>query len=188
MKSGVHWTVSDLELLPDDGTRREIIDGELFVSTQPSWYHQMLCVRFGGQLDSWSTATGLGLVAVSPGLVFSEEDAAAPDVVWASDERLAFLDDRGHLRRAPDLVVEVLSPGLTNELRDREAKLKLYSDRGVREYWIADWRSRQVEVYRRVGTVLQLVETLYETDTLTSPLLPGFAYPLVQLFARIPVG
>lgn len=44
-------------------------------------------------------------------------------------------------------MVEVLSSGEENERRDRQAKLKLYSSRGVQEYWIADWRLKQIEVY-----------------------------------------
>jgi len=80
------------------------------------------------------------------------------------------------------LVVEVLSPGSVNERRDREVKLKLYSRRGVSEYWIVDWQQRKVEVYQRQQMALHLLATLYATDTLTSPLLPGFACPVVTLF------
>jgi len=85
----------------------------------------------------------------------------------------------------------VLSPGTTNERRDREAKLRLYSVYGVREYWIVDGRSESVAVYRRRPargrqTVprLRLDATLGRDDTLTSPLLPGFALAVAQLFTR----
>jgi len=73
-------------------------------------------------------------------------------------------------------------PGGTNERRDREVKLKLYSRRGVLEYWIVDWRTQQIEVYRREQRALSLVATLYPTDTLTSPLLPGFTCEVATLF------
>jgi Uma2 family endonuclease len=107
-----------------------------------------------------------------------------PDVVWISNERLAELLDRaGHLTGAPELAIEVLSPGPENELRDRQAKLKVYSLYGVQEYWIVDWQLRQVTVYRREHGVLRLALTLLEGDELTSPLLPGFACPLARLFA-----
>jgi len=56
-------------------------------------------------------------------------------VVWVSKERLSQIEDEaGHLTDAPELVIEVLSPGKNNERRDKEAKLKLYSVEGVREY------------------------------------------------------
>jgi Uma2 family endonuclease len=91
-------------------------------------------------------------------------------------------DDAGHLRAAPELVVEVLSPGAANERRDREKKLALYSRQGVEEYWIVDWRARAVEVHRREGAALRLAATLRDDDQLTSPLLPGFACPISQLW------
>jgi Uma2 family endonuclease len=189
MTQSLRWTSADLELLPDDGKRYEIIDGDLHVSKQPNWYHQILCVGLIGPLDRWSLETGAGVVNVAPGVIFADDEDVAPDLVWVSAERLKVgLAPDGKLHAAPDLVVEVLSPGLTNERRDREAKLKLYSRRGVLEYWIADWQRRQVEVFRRADAALQLTATLLEGDTLVSPLLPGFGLPLAALFARIPRG
>ena len=69
-----------------------------------------------------------------------------------------------------------------NERRDREAKLKLYSRRGVLEYWIVDWCTQQIEVYQREQLALRLIATLYSMDTLTSPLLPGFVCQVATLF------
>jgi Uma2 family endonuclease len=66
-----------------------------------------------------------------------------------------------------------------------ERGLKLYSRRGVLEYCIVDWQQRKMEVYRRQEQALHLVATLYATDTLTSPMLPGFACPVTQLFGDI---
>ena len=187
MAKSLRWTSADLEVMPDDGKRYEIIDGELYVSRQPSWQHQVVSGRFFATLDHWGTATRAGAAAIAPGVIFAEDDDVAPDVVWVSGDRLPLLlGAAGHLHAAPDLVIEVLSPGEANERRDREAKLKLYSRRGVREYWIANWQRRQVEVYRRIGSELTLVETLLEHDTLRSPLLPGFELPLDELFRQLP--
>lgn len=91
----------------------------------------------------------------------------------------------GKLHNAPELVVEVLSPGVINERRDREAKLKLYSRRGVQEYWVVNWQERYLEIYQREKAVLKLDRTLYETDTLETPLLPGFSYQVSEIFAGI---
>ncbi|HVC33391.1 MAG TPA: Uma2 family endonuclease [Chloroflexota bacterium] len=184
MTQVVRWTSADLELLPDDGKRYEIVDGELFVSKQPDWHHQLTCGMAFSVLQVWSARTGQGIANIAPGVVFGADDDVAPDVVWVSRERLSsVLEDDGKLHAAPDLVIEVLSPGRTNERRDREAKLKLYSQRGVREYWIVDWRLRLVEVYRRAEMMLHLAETLHEEDALSSPLLPGFSCPVGSLFA-----
>jgi Uma2 family endonuclease len=106
-----------------------------------------------------------------------------PDVVWIGRARRAEAeDDKGHLRLAPELVVEVLSPGPANELRDRQLKLSLYSRRSVQEYWIVDWMHHRIEVFRPLDGELQLAMTLGDDDTLTSPLLPGFHCPVVSLW------
>jgi Uma2 family endonuclease len=119
----------------------------------------------------------------APGVIFDEENAVAPDVVWVSTERLKWvLGEDGKLHDAPDLAVEVLSPGAANTRRDREAKLRLYSTRGVREYWIVDWQAKSLQIYRREQAALKLVVTLLAEDELTSPLLPGFKVPVARLF------
>ena len=180
----VRWTTSDLELLPDNGNRYEIIDGELLVTKAPHWKHQETCGRVFSALDAWSQSAGVGRAAINPGIIFTDVDNVIPDVVWATNERLAaLLDDAGHLTAAPELVVEVLSPGAENERRDREVKLKLYSSRGVQEYWIVNWQKQQIEVYRRERATLKLIATLFMNDNLTSPLLPGLESPVARLFA-----
>ncbi|MGH2370462.1 MAG: Uma2 family endonuclease, partial [Chloroflexota bacterium] len=173
---------------PLDDRRYELIEGELFVSTQPSWQHQSVCSKTHTLLDVWTTQAGNGIVLFAPGLVFAVDEAVAPDVVWVSRERMPHvLAPDGRLRAAPDLVMEVLSPGAENRQRDRETKLALYSRRGVREYWIADWQQRAVDVYRRGDdATLHQVATLYAQDTLQSPWLTGFTCQVAQLFAGLP--
>ncbi|HAG80603.1 MAG TPA: hypothetical protein DCL61_05400 [Cyanobacteria bacterium UBA12227] len=179
----IRWTTADLELFPDDGKRYEIIDGELFVTRAPDWKHQEVCVKVATQLEIWSTQANNGRTAICPGMIFTDADNVIPDVVWASNERLAeILDEAGHLIGAPELVVEVLSPGAVQERRDRELKLKLYSVQGVREYWICDRQPIKVEVYRRENGILKLAATLFKEDNLTSPLLPEFSCPVASLF------
>jgi Uma2 family endonuclease len=185
-QSSDRWTISDLEYFPvEEGKRYEIVEGELLVSSQPHWSHQQTCGRIFAALDSWSVQNQSGEASQAPGVIFDEENAVAPDVVWISRERLpGAIGEDGKLRIAPDLAVEVLSPGSVNERRDREAKLKLYSVRGVREYWIVDWRAKSIEVYRRENAALNRVATLYAEDELTSPLLPGFAVKVANLLPR----
>jgi len=181
---GLRWTVQDLEVLPEnEWTRYEIIDGELFVTPASHRRHQQVCVKIARPLDAWSESTGLGETIIAPGVLFSQADSIIPDVVWVSRERLAQIEDEaGHLTGAPELVVEVLSPGKQNELRDKEAKLKLYSIHGVREYWIVDRFTQKVEVYRREKAQLVLVATLLDDDEITSPLLPGFSCSIRLFF------
>jgi Uma2 family endonuclease len=180
-------TLSDIAHIPRpmDDTRYELIDGELYVSTQPDLGHQFTCLRLGSRLDRHDELTSAGATYIAPGVIFSDEDAVAPDVVWVSRDRLPTLrHPDGKLHGAPDLMVEVLSPGRRNHERDREVKLGQYSRYGVREYWIADWQQRTVQVYRRVDAALRLEVTLLDQDSLTSSLLPGLSIPLAELFPR----
>jgi len=177
------WTSADLELMPDNGNRYEVINGELFVTRAPHNKHQKTCGRFFTVLDIWSRVSKLGEAEIGAGVIFGDNDDVIPDVIWMSREKYAVLiDDTGHFRGAPDLAIEVLSAGTENERRDRELKLKLYSSRGVLEYWIADWRAKQIQVYRRENGVLKIAMTLFESDTLTSPLLPDFSCLISQIF------
>ena len=184
METARKFTSADLALMPDDdGNRYEIIEGDLYVSKLPSAEHQFICGQLFRYLQDWNDQSGRGVALIAPGLVFADDDDVGPDVVWVSHERLAgTLDQAGHLTKAPELVVEVLSPGKRNEYRDRVAKLKLYSRRGVSEYWIVDWVRRLVEVYRREGDALKPAATLHADDALESPLLPGFSCLVSKLF------
>jgi Uma2 family endonuclease len=183
MDAALRWTSADLEVMPDNGKRYEIIGGELFVSKSPTFHHQFACGQIHTALNVWSQQTGLGITNSGTGVIFADDDDVIPDVSWISRERLKkIIGKDGHFHAAPDLVVEVLSPGSANEKRDRESKLKLYSRRGVLEYWIVDFWFKEITVYRRKGKGLRLLETLHSTDTLTSPLLPGFKLPVKSVF------
>ena len=183
MDTSMRWTSADLELFPENGKRYEIIDGELFVSKAPRFEHQRACTRISRRLEDWSEKTRLGETFAAPGVIFADDEDVIPDVVWVSRERRDdILGSDGHFHGAPELMIEVLSFTGNNERRDREAKLRLYSRQGVKEYWIINWLMKQVEVYRRRGRSLKLINTLRATDTLTSPLLPGFSCEVKEIF------
>ncbi|PZO44294.1 MAG: hypothetical protein DCF15_22165 [Phormidesmis priestleyi] len=181
----IRWTAQDLSAMPDDGgwKRYETIDGDLIVTRAPHAWHQGCANRLSTQLEIWADASGLGRVFQAPGVIFSEYDAVIPDVIWISTERLANgLDESGHFIVAPELMVEVLSAGESNEQRDQKVKLKQYSLYGVQEYWIANWRLKQIEVYRRQDARLILAATLVMGDSLSSFLLPGFDCAIARIF------
>jgi Uma2 family endonuclease len=172
-----------------EGVRYEIIDGELYVSNAPHWHHQYAADELRLALRASRELNAAGITITVAGLVFAEDQDVIPDLIWISHERLARGQDAaGHFTIAPELIVEVLSTGWSNEHRDRDVKLSLYSRQGVNEYWIVDWRARQVEVYRRVEGELRLVATVLGDGTLTSPLLPGFECAVATLWAPASPG
>jgi Uma2 family endonuclease len=178
------WTIADLEQIESkEGERYEIIGGELIVTHAPSWRHQHTGSQLNTALQNWSNETQRGTTLQVPGLVFSAEDGAIPDMVWTSWERLRAAEDRaGHFTIAPELIVEILSPGSDNVRRDRETKLALYSREGVEEYWIVDQLRRTIDVYRRAGESLDLVQTPAGDDVLESSSLPGFCLPIARIW------
>jgi Uma2 family endonuclease len=179
----LRWTISDLEGLPENSNRYEIIDGELFVTRAPHLDHQDSAGLLYGALLNWSLESGLGKPFFTPGVIFSAEDVVIPDLIWISHNRKSkLMDDAGHLTGAPELVIEVLSLTPKDKKRDRETKLKLYSAQGVLEYWIVDREEQAIAIYRREDGVLNQAMTLFNSDHLTSPLLPGFSCAIAGLF------
>ena len=169
-----------------EGSRYEVIDGTPYVSPLPRCEHQSVCGAICAELYQWSRRLALGRAIIAPGIILGAANEVAPDGIWISGARLRqHYGADGKLHGAPELVVEVLSPGCASAQRDRESKRTLYARIGVDEYWIADWRARTVEVYRQEHGELRLVATLAEGDTLSSPLLPGFAVSLAELWADI---
>jgi Uma2 family endonuclease len=172
-------TYDDLCLLPEDGKRREIIEGELFVTPASRRLHQRIVTRLTHFLSAFLDDHPLGEVYVSPfDVVFSPFDVVEPDLVYFSKARESVLTEM-NAQGAPDLVVEVLSE--TTEKTDRTFKLKLYGKFGVQEYWIIDPDGPSGDIYRRGEEGLTLVAKLSATDALTSPMLPGFSVPLLKL-------
>ncbi|MBC8075325.1 MAG: Uma2 family endonuclease [Chloroflexales bacterium] len=178
------WTTDIVEQMPQiEGERYELMDGDLFVTTQPHLRHQNACTNIVAELNAWSRSGNHGIAIFAPGLVYGKGDAVAPDVVWVSAaRRAAVFGADGKLHDSPELVVEMLSPGKKNEKRDRERKLDYYARHDIQEYWIADWRTVTIEVYRRDDAGLALAQTLQAGDTITSPLLPGFSCVIDRFF------
>ena len=132
----VKFTYEDLLNFQDDGKRHEIIDGEHFVTPSPNTKHQRIVGRLNLALGNYLEHHPIGEVFVAPfDVVFSDLDVVEPDLLYISRERAQVLTDQ-HVRGAPDLVVEILSPGTRKT--DEVTKRKLYDRSGVQEYWVVD--------------------------------------------------
>src|ERR1700730_16776478 len=163
-------TVDDLDCMPEDGNRYEVIEGELFVSRAPGLTHQQISANIVIDLGTYLSQNRLGRVIPTPGLILSELSGVIPDIVFFSYEREKEIVSGERLIAAPDLVIEILSPGRANVARDRVAKRQLYGQYNVSEYWIVDSENRTVEIYRLTGGGLELISTLRDEDEITSPL------------------
>jgi Uma2 family endonuclease len=178
------FTYDDFLLFPDDGKRHEIIDGEHYETPSPDTRHQDLVVRLCLAVGSFLRENpGHGCVFVAPfDVVFSFHDVVEPDLVFIAADQLQILTER-NVQGAPALVVEVLSAGTRK--RDEQIKRHLFDRGGVREYWLVDPELDLIKVYRRTAErrLERAAELTAEDDAvLTTPLLPGFALPLRELF------
>ncbi|MEM1096544.1 MAG: Uma2 family endonuclease [Bacteroidota bacterium] len=179
----IRLTYEDYCVLPEDGKRYEIIDGDLFMSPAPSFWHQRYLVRILTSISTYLELHPIGEAVVAPlDVILDDENIVQPDLVFISQAKAHLIAKRG-LEGAPDLIVEVLSP--SNRRRDEVVKRALYEKHGVEEYWMVDSEADTVRIYRLTddGYVEAVVLTAEAGDVLTSPMLPGFALPLEKLFA-----
>ncbi|MCR4339732.1 MAG: Uma2 family endonuclease [Gemmatimonadaceae bacterium] len=146
MPATTAWTVEELWTLPDDGQRREIIDGELFVSPSPAWSHQEIADELAHALREYLRRHRFAKVLTAPAdVVFGPRTLVQPDilVVPLVEGRMPRdYQDAGRLL----IAAEVLSPGTAR--RDRGVKRLLYQRENVAEYWIVDADARLIERWR----------------------------------------
>jgi Uma2 family endonuclease len=173
-------TYEDYCALPDDGRRYEILDGELSMTPSPSVAHQRFAANLLVSLKPFVTARGLGEVFIAPfDVILEETSVVVPDLLFVASERSGIVTDRG-VRGAPDLIVEILSPGTAR--RDRVEKAKLYARHGVRQYWLADPETRVLEVYELGEGQYRRAASLADADTFSPSLFPGLSIPLASLW------
>ena len=182
-------TYDDFLCFPDDGRRHELIDGVHFVTPSPATEHQRLVTELVIELGGYLRAHRSGRVFAGPlDVVLSNHDVVEPDLVVVLNDQIEVLTPQ-HVRGAPAIVVEILSPG--TRARDETLKRNLYARAGVGEYWMVDPDAQTIIVCRQAdspGFERTTELTAASGDTLTTELLPGFSLALGQLFEEPPVS
>ena len=179
------WTYRDLVALPDDQLRHELIDGEHIVTPSPSTVHQTISVNLVRLLLPYLDRHCLGRLLYAPfDVKLSPFTVLVPDLVYFTADRFTRVVNEKHATAAPDLVVEILSPGTRR--RDKGRKRAVYDREGVQEYWIVDPESRSVTALRRPRADAGLTDvttlTLEAGGALESPLFPGLRIRLRDVF------
>ena len=177
----VRLTVQDYLNIPEeDENRYELINGELYMAPAPSWEHQESSGNLYSILRAFVLANLLGRVVYSPiDMFLSDEDVFQPDIVFISNERLGIIHSDG-IHGAPDLVIEVLSPG--TERIDRTLKSERYEMSDVSEYWQANPIDKTILVLRARDGAFERVGLFTEGMTLETPLLPGLRVDVSEVF------
>ena len=138
------WTRRDLDRLPDDGNRYEVVRGELFVTPAPRPAHDAIVMALAERLTEYVGRIGLGQVASGRPALVVEDSQVEPDLVVRPRVRPVPAEWKD--MPAPLLVVDVLSD--TTARRDRIAKRTLYLEATVPDYWIVDAEGRLITVVR----------------------------------------
>jgi Uma2 family endonuclease len=169
------YTYRDLENFPEDGKRREIIEGELFVAAAPSTRHQRLIIELVLLIGNFLKQHRLGTLFAAPTeVMFDEFDSVEPDIFVVLKDSHAEITEK-RVVGSPDWIIEVLSP--SNSDYDLETKRKLYSRYGVL-YWIIDPINEKILVWDENG------KKVYEAaDEIEVSVLPGFSLKVAELFA-----
>lgn len=175
-------TYDDLEHMPDDGNRYELIGGELIVSPAPIRNHQKLSHRLQLLLGNHVAKHDLGDVYAAPVDVrLSRHNRVQPDLLFIRNDRRDIYGPTGPVEGAPDLVVEIISP--SSRVMDRIRKAALYADAGVPEYWLVDPMERKVEMLVLEGGHYQAIGG--DDGGLTSTVITGLVVVPETLFFEL---
>lgn len=169
-------TYHDFLLLPDDGKRYEVIDGDLFVTPSPVTRHQLVVGRFHHHIMTYLETHPIGTVFTAPyDVVLSDTDIVEPDLIVVLTDGRARITEK-NVQGPPGIVLEVLSPGTA--ARDRELKRKRYEHFGVQEYWLIDPDVNTLEILRWEGGEFRALPLVARPATCSSTLLPGLTIDL----------
>jgi Uma2 family endonuclease len=174
-------TADELLAMPNDGIRRELVDGELREMNPPGWEHGEIAGNILGELRSHVLKSKLGKAAseVSYRLVEGPDTVRVPDVSFVRADRLPRTGRvSGFWPGAPDLAVEIVSP--TDRYSDVAAKIHEYLDAGTRMILVVDPPRRTITVHRSRTDVAVLTED----DVLDGgDVVPGWKLPVRDIFA-----
>jgi Uma2 family endonuclease len=175
------WTYDDYAAIPDDGKRYEVVKGVLYMCPAPNLGHQDVSGEIFVHLHRLVKMTGRGRVFIAPADVeLSPGDVVQPDVFVILNEHL----DRMTFSRligAPDLVVEVLSPGTMSH--DLHGKREAYARARVPEYWIVSPSEQVIEVLELENDGYRSLGVFQGSAILPTRIVPDWSVPVAQLFA-----
>ena len=174
-------TYDDYLTFPDsDGIRKEIIEGELFMSPSPAMKHQSTLRNLFRIIDKLVLENELGEVFFAPcDVIFSNINVMQPDILFISKENYKILTVL-NIQAAPDLLVEILSPSSIEN--DRIFKKLVYEKFGVKEYWIVAPQEEIIEVWALKDTRFQLFHKAKKIEKFKSKLLENLELDLSLIF------
>ncbi|MDY6939848.1 MAG: Uma2 family endonuclease [Cyanobacteriota bacterium] len=170
--------------LGHDGSRYELVDGELIEMGNSGAKHGYVCSILMILLGGYVRIQKLGaMFDSSTAFKMKNGNRRAPDISFVGKERLQGLEELpdGFLEGAPDLAIEILSPG--NTVEEIHAKLVEYFENGSRLVWIVHPQERYILVYRGASEPDRLLKSIDSLDG--EDVVPGFSLSVAELFAKL---
>ena len=177
-------SIYDLESMPDDGNIYELFEGKLFVSNLPALNHQAVMTDLAVVLTNYLNQNSIGKVWIKPVVIFDEYNSANPDLVFVAKKRISQIASGIHIVGAPDLAIEIMSPGAENVRRDQVVKRQTYAKFGVKEYWVVEPTVEMIEISLLQENVLASVGVFRNSDEISSPLLPDLKFTVKDVFRK----
>ncbi len=160
-------TASEFLALPVSNTFHELLHGEEIISPSPTRNHQKTLGRVFSLLEQIAPN---GEAILAPMDVYLDDtNIVQPDLFWIAQASPCTWVEGKYLSGAPDLVIEIFSPGTAR--RDKKDKFRLYEKFGVREYWMLDPDEQWLEIWQLKDARFVLVDVFGPNDACTSPLL-----------------
>ena len=178
------WTDEAFMALPDDGHHYEIINGELIDMGNSGALHGYVCSLALAVLAGYILPKKLGVILdSSTAFKMKNGNKRSPDIAFFAKERLQGMAvlPSGYLEGAPDLAVEVLSPG--NTVEEIEDKLTEYFENGSRLVWVIHPTQHYVLVYRSAQEPDRLLKGKDSLDG--EEVIPGFTLAIADLFQKL---
>ncbi len=173
-------TYADLETIPDDGLRRELLDGELIVTPSPRVRHQDLAGDLFVLFKNHLAAHGGGRAFIAPlDIILSDRNVVEPDMIFVAADQAQLITEK-NIQGAPALLIEVLS----NPRIDRVRKRDIYERFGIAEYWVVDPDADRIEVHQLRDGRYGKPAIFEPGDVLSYERLPGLSIDLRALLAR----
>lgn len=174
-------TAEEFEVLPDDGKRYELLDGELREMAPTIWWHGVVEVNVATRLNTHVQAYGLGRVSSGEIMVIvrrNPDRVRAADVAFIRQDRIPPLEALRHaLEVVPDLIVEVLSQ--SDKVGEISEKIDDWLGAGTQMLWIIDPFRRTVTIYQPGRDPTMLGEHAILAG---DPVVPGFRCPVAEIF------
>ena len=181
--STIKMTAEQFLMLGEDppGVRLELVDGEILVSPSPAYQHSHTDTQLRAILANYIFDHDLGELVGDVDTIFGTLDVRRPDIIFTAKSRVHLIrKDRHGIPIAPDLCIEIISPGSGN--MDRVDKFKLYAKYRVRHYWLVDPEAQTLHAYRLSGSKYNLTASAQGSEKIKAAPFSELEIPLARLW------